>query len=148
MKKNPFKKKNLTDTLINTAIGGAGNVVFDTIWGYLPASVTEMENADTIKNAIKLVGGAVAGSMVNNRYLRAMTDGFAVVGASDLVSGLVGDALQSSSSSSGSEGSEGSEGSAGLPQGTIGRIRRPMMHYGTRRRSPVRGTHGLEGFME
>ena len=125
--KNPFKKKSLTDTLVNTAIGGAGNVVFDTIWGYLPDSLTK-DTSDIIKNVIKLVGGAVAGGMVSNRYLRAMTDGFAVVGASDLVSGLINQ-----------------QPTAGLPDGTIGRMPRygsPKYRSGKKSRIA-----GLQDFM-
>lgn len=135
MAKLKFKKENITDTLMNTAIGGAGNVVFDTIWNYLPNAVTDL--GDTAKNAIKLIGGAVAGSMVSNKYLRAMTNGFAVVGASDLVSGLI----------NGTE-SGSSEGAEGLPNGTIGRIRMPQ--YGNQKyRRAARATRvsGLDDFM-
>ena len=95
----------------------------------------------TVKSAVKLVGGAVLGSMTSNKYLRAMADGFGVVGASELVDNLISGTLNEGS------GDETSKGSEGLPTDTIGRIRRPQ--YGSKayaRRK--RGTSGLDGFMD
>lgn len=137
MKKNPFKKQSIIDTLTNTAIGGAGNVAFDYLWETADLDTTFAGTDGTgdvamIKNAIKLVGGAVAGSMVNNKYLRAMTDGFAVVGASNLVSGLITPKEKETN---------------GLPEGTIGRIRRYGNPAYAQRMRGTHGTNGLEGFM-
>lgn len=139
--KNPFKKQSIVDTLTNTAIGGAGNVVFDYAWDAAGLDKTfagedGKGDVSTIKNAIKLVGGAIAGSMVSNKYVRAMTDGFAVVGASNLVSGLITP-----------------KETTGLPEGTIGKIRRyGNPEYAQRMRAArgtrgTQGTNGLEGFM-
>lgn len=114
MAKNPFKKKSLTDTLVNVGIGGAANVAIDYVWDAagLDSSLSfESVKADTVKNAIKIIGGAVAGSMITNKYGRAAADGVATVGVSNLVSDLI----------SGSEGKEES-GTTGLPSGTIGNI--------------------------
>lgn len=136
MKKNPFKKQSIIDTLANTFIGGAGNVAFDYAWDAFGLDTTfagqdGSGDVSMIKNAIKLVGGAVAGSMVSNKYARAMTDGFSVVGASNLVSSLLVN-----------------KETSGLPEGTIGRIRR---QYGkpsyVRKVRGTQGTNGLEGFM-
>ena len=139
--KNPFKSKSIMDTLTNTAIGGAGNVAFDYVWDAAGLDATfadkDGKTSPMIKNAIKLVGGAIAGSMVSNRYLRAMTDGFSVVGASNLVSELITSSDDTTTTKTPAPG--------GLPSGTIGRIRR---HYGSGEYARrTRGTNGLEGFM-
>ena len=101
--KNPFKKQGIAATAVNTLIGGAGNVAFDYAWDALGDTTSSV--SENWKNGIKIVGGAVLGSMVTNKYLRAMADGFAVVGASNLVSDLIS-----------------KEAPAGLPHGTVGRI--------------------------
>lgn len=149
MKKNPFKKQGVIDTLTNTAIGGVGNVAFNYIWDMLGTTVTGID--DTMKNAIKLIGGAVAGSMTTNKYLRAMTDGFAVVGASELVSGLLitdnKDPKEDEKDLKDPNAPSNTDPKVtGLPFGTIGNIRRRYgsMNYAKK----VRGTNGLEGFMD
>lgn len=111
--KNPFKKASITDTVINVGIGGAGNVAFDYIWDMLGESVSTV--TETTKNVIKLVGGAVVGSMVSNKYLRAMADGFGVVGASELVSDLIASSQDEKKPKTG-----GDSDVTGLPYGTIG----------------------------
>lgn len=148
MKKNPFKKQGMIDTLTNTAIGGVGNVAFNYIWDMLGTTVTGIDN--TMKNAIKLIGGAVAGSMTTNKYLRAMTDGFAVVGASELVSGLLltdpKDPKEEEKDPKDPKEEKIDPNITGLPFGTIGNIRR---RYGSPNYAKkVRGTNGLEGFMD
>lgn len=123
MKKNPFKKKSLMDTLTNVGIGGASNVAFDYIWDTAGLDTTlsftgsdgkEVVSADTIKNAIKIVGGAVVGGMITNKYGRAAADGIATVGVSNLVDGLINS----------SKDDETPKPETGLPNGTVGRIGR------------------------
>lgn len=123
MAKNPFKKKSLTDTLVNVGIGGAANVAIDAAWdalgvdSYIPA----MENvsASTIKHAIKIIGGAVVGGMVSNKYARAAADGVATVGVSNLIDELW------------NPGTTGDQKPVpGLPGGTIGALR--GYRYGSR----------------
>ena len=121
MAKNPFKKKSLTDTLINVGIGGGANVAFDAIWdavgvdSMLPASISEYSS--TIKNGIKILGGAVAGGMITGRW-RAAAGGIATVGVSNLIDEYW------------NPGKSGDNGSAGLPGGTIGALR--GYRYGSR----------------
>lgn len=91
------------DTAINVGIGGAANVAFD----YLVDMIPEQSwLTDTVKNAVKIAGGAVVGSMISNKYARAAADGIATVGVSNLVSGLI----------------SGTKTTEGLAEGTIGRL--------------------------
>ena len=113
MKRNPFKKQSITDTLVNVGVGGAANVAFDYLVGMIDPDGQTMD--DTTRNIVKVAAGALLGSMAGNRYLHAATDGIAVVGVSNLLGGLVADTANTSSSSS--------EASSGLPRGTIGRVR-------------------------
>ena len=138
--KNPFKKSALLDTLTNVGVGGAANVAIDYVWNAagLDATIASMITSETfdaatIKNAAKILGGAVVGGMVKNKYARAAADGVAVVGASNLISGLINGKTQSGSDS----------GAAGLPEGTIGRIRR-MGQRGFARRAKVAGVQGAD----
>ena len=110
MKKNPFKKQSIMDTLTNVGIGGAANVAID----YVVSSVDELAKLDsTTINAIKIGVGVLGGTMSSNKMIRAAVDGIAVVGVSNLVQGLI---------SSGSESTGGLPfGTIGLPKGTIGR---------------------------
>lgn len=103
MAKNPFKKSNVVDTLINVGVGGAGNVAAD----YLINNVDMLKSldADTI-NLGKFVVGSVGSAMVSNKYVKALMDGFAVVGASNYISSLMAD-----------------QATSGVPAGTIGRAR-------------------------
>lgn len=103
MAKNPFKKGNVVDTLINVGVGGAGNVAAD----YLINNVEMLKSldADTI-NIGKFVVGSVGSAMVSNKYVKALMDGFAVVGASNYISSLMAD-----------------QATSGVPAGTIGRAR-------------------------
>lgn len=82
--KNPFKKSSITDTLMNVGLGGAANVGFDYLY-----KLTGLDLGETTKNAIKIAVGAVGGSMVSSKPLRAAADGIAVVGVSNLISGLI-----------------------------------------------------------
>jgi hypothetical protein len=107
MAKNPFKKSSIADTVINVSVGGAANVAID----YLVDQVEALKGlGDTTINVAKIVSGAVVGSMVSNKIARAAADGVAVVGVSNLISGLISDSSSST------------EGSNGLPYGTIGRV--------------------------
>lgn len=114
MAKNPFKKQSIVDTLVNVGIGGAANVAIDYVMDQVDAVAT-ME--DTTKNVVKIVGGALIGGMISNKYGRAAADGIAVVGVSNLISGLMDD------SSTGGSDTSVDAGAEGLPGGTIGRIR-------------------------
>ena len=142
MAKNPFKKKALTDTLINVGIGGGANVVFDAIWdaigveGMLPASVSE--HSSLIKNSIKIFGGAVAGGMITGRW-RAAADGIATVGVSNLID------YYWNPGKSESGASESAAAATGLPGGTIGALR--GYRYGSKSFGKGKGRMaGLEDF--
>lgn len=129
MKKNPFKKSSIIDTVVNVGIGGAANVAMNYVFGMIPAD-TFGENATTIKNAIKIGVGAIGGSMVGGsyaKYLRPAFDGIAIVGASELISSLIA----SDDTSAGGDQS----GQGGVP--FIGRAKKYMGQRGYR---PVRGT--------
>lgn len=103
--KNPFKKKGLVQTMVNTLIGGAGNVAAD----YVIANVEALSTVEPMYvNGGKVVAGALIGAMSNNKYVHALADGMAVVGASALVSSLLDGTTETAS---------------GLPHGTIGRTR-------------------------
>lgn len=98
--KNPFKKKGLAQTVVNTVIGGAGNVAAD----YVISQIPQLAEVDSnYINGGKIVAGALIGSMSRNKYVHALADGMAVVGASELVSSLI-------------------TPTSGLPKGTIGRV--------------------------
>lgn len=98
------------DTVVNVGIGGAANVAID----YVVSQVEAIQSlGDTTINAAKVALGAVVGSMVSNKMLRAACDGVATVGVSDLVSGLLADATPASGMP---------YGTIGLPKDTVGRI--------------------------
>lgn len=123
--KNPFKKGNVVDTLINVGIGGAGNVAAD----YLIKSVDSLATLDpSYINLGKFVIGSVGSAMVGNKYVKALMDGFAVVGASNYISSLMDDTATP-------------EGAAGVPAGTIGRARyvAPRRAYAKRFASKTSG---------
>ena len=105
------------DTAINVGIGGAANVAVDLVWGKLDFLAGL---GATTKNAIKIAGGAVLGSMAKNKYVRAAADGIAVVGVSNLIASyLPGEEVST-------------EPGSGLPDGMIGRVR--LGQSGFRRR--------------
>lgn len=110
MAKNPFKKQSIIDTVVNVGIGGAANVAIDYVVSQVDA---EKSLGDTTINAAKVALGAVLGSMVSNKMLRAACDGVATVGVSNLVSGLLADATPASGMP---------YGTIGLPNDTVGRI--------------------------
>ena len=103
--KNPFKLNNVLSTGAAVLIGGGANVLAD--WG-----IAQMDLSEDYKkyvNGAKIVVGAVGGSMVNGKkygWLKSAMDGIAIVGASNLINGLIN-----------------TEPATGLPEGTIGRIR-------------------------
>lgn len=110
MAKNPFKKQSIIDTVVNVGIGGAANVAID----YVVSQVDAVKSlGDTTINAAKVALGAVVGSMVSNKMLRAACDGVATVGVSNLVSGLLFD---------GTPASGMPDGTIGLPNDTVSRI--------------------------
>lgn len=97
------------DTVVNVGVGGAANVAID----YVVDQVDFIkELGDTTVNAAKVAIGAVAGSMVSNKILRAACDGVATVGVANLIKGLI----------SGEESAAADEPTSGLPYGTIGRV--------------------------
>ena len=82
----PFKKSSIVDTVINVGVGGAANVAMD----YAVENIDFLKSlGDTTVNIIKIGVGALAGSMVSNRYARAAADGLATVGASDLIKSYI-----------------------------------------------------------
>lgn len=95
------------DTVVNVGVGGAANVAVDYAWGKVDFLAGL---GATTKNAIKIAGGAILGSMVKNKYVRAAADGIAVVGVSNLIASYL-------------PGTTSTEDAAGLPEGMIGRVR-------------------------
>ena len=129
MAKNPFKKQSIIDTVVNVGIGGAANVAID----YVVSQVDAIQSlGDTTINAAKVALGAVAGSMVSNKMLRAACDGIATVGVSNLVKGLM-------------DGTTSTETTSGLPYGTIGRVIPGNRAY--RRARKVSGVGAAAGVM-
>lgn len=125
MAKNPFKKQSIIDTVINVGIGGAANVAID----YVVNSVDAIKSlGDTTVNAAKIAIGAIAGSMVSNKMLRAACDGIATVGVSNLVAGLMEEQVAPTN---------------GLPYGTIGRIARVRPGNAAYRRARTRKVSGV-----
>lgn len=120
--KNPFKKGNIMDTVVNVGIGGAANAAAD----YAMSQIDTLASLeDSTKNYIKLGIGVLGGTMVSNKYLRAAVDGIATVGVADIVKGLLaGDAPTTTTS--------------GLKPGTIGRVRPGNRYF--RNRGKVAGT--------
>lgn len=119
------------DTLTNVGIGGAANVAIDYVWEQIEA----LAAYDQYKHIAKIVGGAVVGGMVSNKYARAAADGVATVGVSNLIASLI-------DTEATPEPKAAADGSAGLPGGTIGR----MPRYG--RRAARARVAGLNDFME
>ena len=111
------------DTVVNVGIGGAANVAFDSVVSSFDAFAALDA---TTKNAIKIGLGAIAGSMVSNKYVRAAADGVATVGVSNLVASYIGGSAEPAS---------------GLPAGTIGRIRTGNRAF---RRVGVRGVDTVD----
>lgn len=134
MKKNPFKKQGIIDTLTNVGIGGAANVAMD----YLVDSVDSLKTMDsTTINAIKIGVGVLGGTMTTNKMIRAAVDGIAVVGVSNLVQGLLDDTGSEKGTGTGADKS----GMGGLPGGTIGRLRLGNRYF----RKTAPGVAGVAG---
>lgn len=115
--KNPFKKKGITQTVVNTLIGGAGNVAAD----YVIANVEQLATVDPMYiNGGKVLAGALIGSMSRNKYVHALADGMAVVGASALVSSLID--------------GQATPAASGLPYGTVGRVMAGDRYFKTGRK--------------
>lgn len=123
MAKNPFKKKGITDTLINVGIGGAANVAMD----YVVSSVEALSSLDSKTiNAIKIGVGVLGGTMTTNKIVRAAVDGIATVGVSNLVASLM-------------DGTTSTSGTAGIPNGTIGAFRLGNRNFVKRGKRRVSG---------
>lgn len=132
MAKNPFKKSSIIDTVVNVGIGGAANVAID----YVVSQVDAIQSlGDTTINAGKIALGALVGSMVSNKMLRAAADGVATVGVSNLIAGLMNE--------SDSKPASGLPyGTVGLPYGTINGRRRVVPGNGAYRRAAKVGAIG------
>lgn len=127
--KNPFKKSSIIDTAINVGVGGAANVAMD----YVFANVDALASLEPMtKNIVKIVAGAVGGSMVSNKYVRAAADGVATVGVSNLIASYIG-AEETTTPETAAP--------AGLAKGTIGRAYR-MGQRGFRKVSGIAGEAG------
>lgn len=136
MKKNPFKKKGITDTLTNVGIGGAANVAID----YAVSKVDALSSLDaTTLNAIKIGVGVLGGTMTTNKFIQAAVHGVATVGVSNLVQGLLDETATGTDT--------GTSTTSGLAKGTIGVIRPGNPYY----RRPIRKRSvagvGSNGFM-
>ena len=140
MKKNPFKKQGIVDTLTNVGIGGAANVAMD----YLVSSVDSLAKMDaTTINAIKIGVGVLGGTMTTNKMIRATVDGIAVVGVSNLVQGLMDDTGSDNSGKDENKGPAGLPyGTIGLPGGTIGRLRMGNRYFRNAKANRVSGVAG------
>lgn len=132
MAKNPFKKNQIITTAKNVMLGGAGSVAVDLVWENIP----QVAQYDEYKDGIKVVLGALAGSMIPAKYgwARTMAEGAATIGAAGLVESLV------------EKYAPFGKSTEGLPEGTIGRIRLGSRNF----RRAARGTRmaGLENFQE
>ena len=126
--KNPFKKSSIKDTVVAVGVGGAANVGFDYLY-----NLTGLSLGETTKNAIKIAGGAILGSMVSSKIARAAADGIAVVGVSDLIASYVGGSTSTPTVTT------------GLPEGTIGKIRLGQRGF---RRARVAGLAGADFMAE
>lgn len=124
MKRKFVKKENVVDTALALALGGGANVAMD----YVRSSVDALATLDDkIYNAGKLVVGAVASSMIGNKMAKDAFNGIAVVGASNLIAGLMDDTkTEDQGNGNGSDG-----GSQGVPNGTVAQL----LHAASPRRS-------------
>ena len=127
--KNPFKKSSIKDTVVAVGVGGAANVGFDYLY-----NLTGLSLGETTKNAIKIAGGAILGSMVSSKIARAAADGIAVVGVSDMIASYMGGSTPTATAVT-----------TGLPEGTIGRIRLGQKGF---RRARVSGLAGADFMAE
>lgn len=131
--KNPFKKSSIKDTVVAVGVGGAANVGFDYLY-----NLTGLSLGETTKNAIKIAGGAIVGSMVSSKIARAAADGIAVVGVSDLIASYMGGSTPTATAVT-----------TGLAEGTInggmGRIRLGQRGF---RRARVAGLAGADFMAE
>ena len=125
--KNPFKKSSIIDTAINVGVGGAANVAMDYVFSRVDA-LASLE--PMTKNIVKIIAGAVGGSMVSNRYVRAAADGVATVGVSNLIASYISE-----------EEAPTTAVTSGLAKGTIGRAYR-MGQRGFRKVSGIAGEAG------
>ena len=123
--KNPFKKSSIKDTVVAVGVGGAANVGFDYLY-----NLTGLSLGETTKNAIKIAGGAIMGSMVSSKIARAAADGIAVVGVSDMIASYMGGSTPTATAVT-----------TGLPEGTIGKIRLGQRGF---RRARVAGLAGAD----
>ena len=132
--KNPFKKQSIVDTLVNVGVGGAANVLIDYAITLLPAE-TQKTLEGTTTHIAKIAIGALGGSMAKNKYLRAATDGIAVVGVSNWVNELMTGEEKTTNNG-------GENGPSGAPFIGTGRIRTGQRGF----RKGIRGT-GSVAFM-
>lgn len=127
--KNPFKKSSIIDTAINVGVGGAANAAMDYVFSQVEA-LASLE--PMTKNIVKIVAGAVGGSMVSNKYVRAAADGVATVGVSNLIASYMSTEETTTPETA---------APAGLAKGTIGRAYR-MGQRGFRKVSGIAGEAG------
>ena len=125
--KNPFKKQNVIDSAISVGVGGLANVAVDYAVSNIDMLATQ---SDRTINIAKFVIGAVGGTMVSDKMLKAAMDGIAVVGVSNLAKSFM------------APDAAADAGVTGVAPGTIGRVRR--MRPGLRRaaRSMITGVPG------
>lgn len=138
MKKNLFKKQGVIDTLMALGLGGAGNAVMD----------MAVENVDALNslnpttiNLIKVGVGVAGGALTTNKTIHQVTDGVAVVGASEIVKSIIDGSF--SLGSDDTKDDDKKDSVTGLPYGTIGRLRAGNAHFMRKRK-----VSGLNGVMD
>ena len=123
MKKNPFKKNSVITTVVSVLGAGAGSAGAD--WLLERFGIIDDSWEKTTVNAVKLVAGAAAGSMIPANsgmfYMIAKSacDGIATVAAHNLVADMLPAATEEPKSTA-------TDPVTGLPYGTIGATRRKM----------------------
>lgn len=121
-----FNSKSAIATATSVAVAGAGSAALD--WALAKWSDRPTWLTDTILSATKIIGGAVAGSMVKNQIVKSVCDGVATVAAANLVAEYLPATKVE-----------------GLPEGTIGRLR--MGQRGFRNARRIHGVAGAD-FMQ
>lgn len=134
--KNPFKLQSAISTGVAMLTAGAGSAAVD--WALEKSQIIPAEWGNTAVNGLKVLAGAIVGSMVKSKgtlssIVKSVADGVATVGAANLTSSFIGGTSAADPAPT-----------AGLAPGTIGRT----LHLGNKAyRRGVRGVNGAASFM-